>query len=211
MSNFFVIDPALPEDTRLLRAQEIARTLARFRDKVIHSGLPDGPKPNLGPCFYWTGAVKKPSRFRGPGSSSKAAAGGPELPYGQFKFQGRTVAAHRFAFAAYHKRDVETLGLISHECDNPLCVRPSHLKETVHTVNNREAYERGRKRVTVPRKATRADRVVATLGAKPAECAPQPPHPYEMFEIRIPRRYCWERQPALGRPCTLLEASACTR
>lgn len=103
-------------------------------------------------CWLWTGAVKQPSKRRGPGSSRKRAAGGRELPYGQFSYQGRTVQAHKFAFAEAHCRDIRGIGLISHSCDNPRCVRPSHLSESTHSANNREAYERGRKPVTVPRR-----------------------------------------------------------
>lgn len=144
--SWFDIDSDLPEDSRLLHAQEVTRTLARFRAKVYQDPHPTpAHRAGLGSCQLWAGAYQQPSE-------RPRKAGGPRLPYGRFKFQGKVIPAHVFAFAAHHKRDPATLGLIAHECDNPLCVRPSHLKETVPTVNNREAYARGRKRVTVPQR-----------------------------------------------------------
>ena len=33
---------------------------------------------------------------------------------------------------------------VMHKCDNPCCVRPSHLKEGTHAENTKEAYAKGR-------------------------------------------------------------------
>jgi hypothetical protein len=131
--------------------RDLLAARARFEAKHGRHG-PVPARVSLGGCWLWTGATKKPSTRRGPGTSAKRAAGGLELPYGKFWFRGRSIPAHVFAFALETGRDPEKLGLISHECDNPLCVRASHLRESTSSKNQRDAYARGRKRVSVPTK-----------------------------------------------------------
>jgi len=38
-----------------------------------------------------------------------------------------------------------------HQCDNPACVRPSHLKEGTHELNMRDAYKKQRRPDCAPR------------------------------------------------------------
>ena len=39
---------------------------------------------------------------------------------------------------------------VMHLCDNPACVRPSHLKESTHSSNMRDAYAKGRRPECIP-------------------------------------------------------------
>jgi hypothetical protein len=85
-------------------------------------------------CWEWTGAVKRPGRWR-PG-------GGQPLPHGKFWLWGRVELAHRAVLILETGSCPE---LVGHECDNPRCVRPSHLKDSNASVNLQEAWDRGRR------------------------------------------------------------------
>lgn len=75
-------------------------------------------------CWIWQGAVS------GTG-------------YGQFSVAGRTVKAHRFAYE-------EAFGpipagvLVCHRCDDPLCVKPSHLFLGSSADNSGDMVNKGR-------------------------------------------------------------------
>ena len=56
-------------------------------------------------CWVWTGCLDK---------------GG----YGKFTTGGRTYRAHRFSFLLATGDEPE---VVAHKCNNPNCVRPSHL------------------------------------------------------------------------------------
>lgn len=67
--------------------------------------------------------------------------------YGQKKYRGRVVAAHRLAYALANSLDVFTMGgSVLHSCDNPRCVNPEHLRLGTHTENMREMCTRRRNR-----------------------------------------------------------------
>lgn len=74
-------------------------------------------------CWTWTGAAK--------------GAG-----YGILKIEGRTVRANRLSFELKHGRSPK--GHVLHTCDNPSCVRPSHLYEGDAQRNAADREERGR-------------------------------------------------------------------
>ena len=53
---------------------------------------------------------------------------------------GKHTTAHRLAFEEWHGRPPE--GQVNHTCDNPVCCRPSHLKEGTHSDNMRGRADR---------------------------------------------------------------------
>lgn len=90
---------------------------ARFWSKVNKHG----PRASrLGRCWLWMGARQK----RG---------------YGHLGRNGKTVLAHRFAWG-----DVPDGMLVLHRCDNPPCVRRSHLFLGTKSVNALDAVAKGR-------------------------------------------------------------------
>lgn len=89
-------------------------------------------------CLLWTGATKAPSK-------SQRYGGGQTLPHGKFWWEGRSEGAHRVALALHRGVPVRSLGLVAHECDNPLCVNPDHLSEGTASSNLQEAWDRGRR------------------------------------------------------------------
>ena len=93
----------------------------RFWAKVRIGSIP-AHRPELGPCWVWTGA-----RYR--------------KGYGQFKESGqrRRRGAHRLAYETLIGAIPE--GLVSdHLCRNPPCVRPGHLEPVSNTVNGQRGH-----------------------------------------------------------------------
>lgn len=79
-------------------------------------------------CWLWQG-----SRFRS--------------GYGAFMRKGQIkVGAHCLSWEIYHGQPVPKGMVIRHTCDNPPCVRPSHLVLSTHLENiqDRDAKGRGR-------------------------------------------------------------------
>lgn len=82
------------------------KTIARFWKKVDRGGPAPAHCPELGPCWPWI--------------AGKNACG-----YGTFGTTGKqTTLAHRFAWLLANG---ETSEQVLHKCDNPACVRASHL------------------------------------------------------------------------------------
>lgn len=84
----------------------------RFWNKVDQSG----------DCWLWTAAPD--------------TAG-----YGQFKFEGKNIKAHRMSYYLTHG---VWPNICRHKCDNPPCVRPDHLVEGSHKDNSDDKFERDR-------------------------------------------------------------------
>jgi hypothetical protein len=79
---------------------------------------------NLGRCWIWTG-----SRLKG---------------YGQVHFrEQRACLAHRASWFLAHGRLPKNV-LICHKCDNPLCIRPSHLFQGTNKMNSEDMVAKGR-------------------------------------------------------------------
>jgi len=108
---------------RLSQAQafEDLAVRSRFYSKVNKQG----PilRPELGPCWLWLGRPDPDG-------------------YGNFRLGNQTVKPHRLAWAFEHGRYPEPVGL--HRCDNPPCVRPSHVMEGTHADNVRDRQAKGR-------------------------------------------------------------------
>lgn len=98
-------------------------------------------------CWLWTGA---------------ADASG----YGHFNHNGKTVKAHRAAFEIFNGPIPEDKPYVLHECDNPPCVRPSHLKAGTQKENMEDKTRRGRAkyRDTLQPKEKEAVRLISELG-----------------------------------------------
>lgn len=96
----------------------------RFWSKVDRDGPLPAARPELGPCWLWTG--------------QRQTSG---LNYGRFYLRGdgRDVYAHRFALGC-----IEALvaGLeVDHLCRTPLCCNPRHLEQVTPAVNKRRQGE----------------------------------------------------------------------
>jgi hypothetical protein len=89
------------------RARPIAE---RFWEKVNKDGPTPVNRPELGPCWIWTAGINVPR-------------GG----YGMFALRKGVIRrAHRVAWELAYDPVPDGLWVL-HHCDNPPCVRPSHL------------------------------------------------------------------------------------
>jgi hypothetical protein len=95
----------------------------RFWTKVNKHGSIPEHKPELGPCWEWIAG-----KFR--------------YGYGQFTFQGRNMLAHRVSWFLKYGKFPQPMGL--HKCDNPSCVRPTHLFEGTKDDNMKDQVSKNR-------------------------------------------------------------------
>lgn len=95
----------------------------RFWDKVNKAGPIPTHCPELGPCWIWTGSTRN--------------------HYAQISINGRPVRAHRWIYEQTYG-DL-TGGLdCCHKCDNPICVRLSHLFAGTAKDNAADMVKKGR-------------------------------------------------------------------
>ena len=96
----------------------------RFWNKVTKKG----PilVPRLGKCWLWTGS--KISKTR---------------PYGRMNAKGKAVLTHRLSWEITYGSLLDKEDIL-HKCDNPPCVRPSHLLKGDAFSNMRDMVSKGR-------------------------------------------------------------------
>ena len=63
--------------------------------------------------------------------------------YGQFSFNGYNYRAHRFIWSYFNGEQPAKM-CICHKCDNPSCVKPSHLFLVTYSENRIDAIKKGR-------------------------------------------------------------------
>lgn len=67
--------------------------------------------------------------------------------YARIYHKGRTVSAHRLAYAVANGLDVFTMGgVVMHSCDNPRCINPRHLSLGTYSMNTQDMHSKGRGR-----------------------------------------------------------------
>lgn len=84
--------------------------------------------------------------------------------YGDFKFDGKAISAHRFAYWLANGQPDEMPEVVRHKCDNPPCCNPHHLIGGTHADNVKDRVQRGR--------SATGDRNKGGRRKKPCQIAP---------------------------------------
>lgn len=101
---------------------------ARFWKLVNKFGSVQKHTPNLGRCWEWIGSKGGPTKYH---------------QYGSFWANGKLNKASRVSFYITFGKFKEHL-FVLHKCDNPGCVRPSHLELGDQKKNMQDCLKRGR-------------------------------------------------------------------
>lgn len=64
--------------------------------------------------------------------------------YGNLRYQGRVVSAHRLAAHLWLRFDLSNPLMVLHKCDNPACFNPKHLFFGTNSDNQKDASAKGR-------------------------------------------------------------------
>lgn len=118
-------------EQRLAVALAAPATVARY---WAHIQVPDGAQA----CWWWTGAVSGHGHGRFHLSAERQTGGD-----GRTWRRNYTIIAHRFGYALAFGLDA--LGhapVVAHRCDNTLCQRPDHWRESTQRDNRRDYYAR---------------------------------------------------------------------
>ncbi len=122
-----------------MRRLSESEAFAAFWSKVDKLGPIPPHEPALGSCWVWLGATRE---------------GG----YGSLRFHGRNVSASRLSWEWTCGPIADGMWVL-HRCDNPPCVRPSHLFLGTAQDNARDRDAKGRNyQVTQPEKLSRGER-----------------------------------------------------
>jgi hypothetical protein len=105
-------------------ANQDGAAIARFWSRVDKNGPVPPHRPELGPCWLWTG-------YRMPRG------------YGQATIFGKRSLTHRASWRIATGQDAGAL-FVCHHCDNPSCVRPEHLFLGTHQDNTDDMMAKGR-------------------------------------------------------------------
>lgn len=100
---------------KLLRPRAISDPAAYFWTKVDKAGAVPAHRPDLGPCWLWTGTVSRKG-------------------YGHHGWEGATRITHRIAYQLVVGPIPEGLEL-DHLCRNRACCNPDHLEAVTHAIN----------------------------------------------------------------------------
>jgi hypothetical protein len=98
----------------------------RFWSHVNKDGPVGTRRPELGPCWMWTGASGVELR------TGKHA-------YGQTTYRGKRMPAHVASFLM-HGGVLPTGYDVMHDCDTKPCVRPSHIRAGTRSENLRDGF-----------------------------------------------------------------------
>jgi len=79
--------------------------------------------------------------IRGPDDCWNWKASTSNGRYGKFKFNGKLVSAHRFAYQLIYG-DLKDNMQVQHHCDNNKCVNPRHLYQGTQSDNMRDRQQR---------------------------------------------------------------------
>lgn len=92
-------------------------------------------------CWLWTGSTTSKNR-----------------PYGRIYVNGYATLTHRLSYKL-HKGDLKKSEDVLHHCDNPRCVRPSHLFKGSAEDNMRDMVNKGRHKVSMKLSQVDVDKI----------------------------------------------------
>ena len=107
------------------RSDHFSTLEERFWSKVDKNGPVPLLYPELGQCWEWTGGKQKDG-------------------HGRFRIADKLEGAHVVAWELENGKVPEGKH-IRHKCDNPPCVRPTHLEPGTVSQNIKDQYRRGRR------------------------------------------------------------------